>query len=123
MTITYKIVHGMAISDTAMRVLIGDRFVSLWEDYKRYRDFKTFWFNSKLDPKTSIEKKIELSVFALPELSQFIIGTKLRDLTIDNNQFVEFPVFNATDINLLTVKIRKYLRKYGLEEEIKTVII
>lgn len=120
---TYKIVHGMVISDTAMRVLIGDRFVSLWEDYKRYRDFQTFWVNSKLEPKTSIEKKINLSVFSLPELKQFVIGTQLTELKLNENIYTEFPVFNRHNIDLMTINIRKQLRKYGVEGEIKTVII
>jgi hypothetical protein len=77
-------IRGIIVSESALRVLMGRRFINLWIEFQKYRkthqdDEAWELFLEECDPCSIIESKLELKIYNYPCCSElqnkkFIIG-------------------------------------------------
>ena len=122
MNVNLNIIHGMVITDIEFRVLIGSRFVNLWEKFKETSTFEEFWKSSNC--KAELEKKLRVSIFTWSQgsdlyLKKFILGERLCEFTDVLDTLCELPKVSSD----LTDNIRCKLRRFALEHNIETILV
>lgn len=128
-----KFYRGIVVSDQELRVLMGRRFIDLWEKwfsiYREIKDYDYSWkkFVLKYDGINCLSKKIGIEINTWPEYSKlfnkkYIIGLFIDEVIGDFNKVIYPPVFSCDNIDK---NLYEKLSGYGdcFNTEFHTVII
>jgi len=128
-------IRGVVVSEQALRVLIGHRFIDIWNDWveakTEYNPDVNVWQEcaSELGIRARLTKKMGVDVITWPCCSKlnhkkYIIGTVVETVDINNDMFnnVISPPKITADIDS---ELLEKLMRYGdyLDVELSTVMM
>jgi len=127
---TLSIIRGITVSEQELRVLIGKRFIPLWEDWVNWQErddngFSCWLEESELQPVKTIQDTLKYNLFSWPKCSdlygkRYIIGTCLQKYTPEDtlNRKISIETGNSMD-----EKLKHTCQGYDILGEVEMILL
>ncbi len=139
------LIRGVLIKDITLRVIIGQRFVDMWEKYQKYLNYPkkgiigkpwiNFWENSiwnennqQLTTCELLSKKLGVNIWTWPKGSKFYCRKFILSNSVNSIHELYDSVITLTPEmvlgeNEIDKQLLFHLSKYGIYDDVKTFVL